>query len=175
MPDETFRWVIAGGVAVATLSMLAMAVVTLQLLRVVSRLQQRLENMADRTEPMVDSVRYLINDNAPKVAEIMAAAQETATNAREVSIVAKDQAIRFAEVGRDITDRAKTQVARVDAVVEDTVEQVQNLGSNMRAAVNKPIAEVSGVLAGIRAGVAAYAQGRRPNVSRATQDEEMFI
>jgi hypothetical protein len=35
--------------------------------------------------------------------------------------------------------------------------------------------EVSGVLAGLKAGVAAYAQGRRPDVTRVTQDEEMFI
>ena len=105
----------------------------------------------------------------------MTAVKETAVNARAVSAVAKDQAHRFAEVGRDIADRTKVQVARVDAAVDDTVEQVQELGTNLKSAVMKPAAEVSGVLAGIRAGVAAYATGRRPNVSRVTQDEEMFI
>ena len=61
--------------------------------------------------------------------------EETAANAREISVVAKDQAYRFAEVGRDITDRAKVQVARVDAAVDETVDQVQNLGSDVRSAV----------------------------------------
>jgi GGDEF domain-containing protein len=37
-----------------------------------------------------------------------------------------------------------------------TVEQVQHLGSDVKSAVMKPVAEVSGVLAGIRAGVATY-------------------
>jgi methyl-accepting chemotaxis protein len=175
MPDETFRWVVAGGVAIATLSMFVMAVMTIVIYRAISRLQTRLDSVADRSEPVVDSIRYLINENAPKIGGIMTAAQETAVNTRDISVIAKDQAHRFAEVGRDITDRAKAQVARVDAVVDDTVEQVQHLGSDVRSAVMKPVTEVSGVLAGIRAGVSAYTQGRRPDVTRATQDEEMFI
>lgn len=175
MPDETFRWVVAAGVAVATLSMFVMAVVSMILLRVVSRMQAKVDAFTDRTEPVVDSVRFLITENAPRMGDIMSAAQETVINTRDISAIARDQAHRFAEVGRDITDRAKAQVARVDAVVDDTVEQVQHLGGNVKAAVSRPINEVSGVMAGIRAAVTAYAQGRRPSVARVTQDEEMFI
>lgn len=175
MPDETFRWVVAGGVAIATLSIFFMAIMTIVVFRAVSRLQSRVDSMADRSEPVVDSIRFLISENAPKIGGIMTAAQETAVNTRDISVIAKDQAHRFAEVGRDITDRAKAQVARVDAVVDETVEQVQHLGNDVRSAVMKPVTEVSGVLAGIRAGVSAYTQGRRPDVTRATQDEEMFI
>ena len=175
MPDDTFRWVVAGGVAIATLSMVVMAVMTVVLIRVVSRLQNKIDGVVDRTEPVIDSIRHLVNDNSPKVSRIMTAGEGTAANALEISVVAKDQAYRFAEVGRDITDRAKVQVARVDAVVDDTVDQVQNLVNNVRSAVMKPVSEVSGVLAGIRAGIASFANGQRPNVARATQDEEMFI
>lgn len=175
MPDETFRWIVAGGVAIATLSIFVMAVMMVVLFRVVSRLQSRIDSVADRAEPVVESIRYLVNDNAPRIGAFMTAAQETAANTRDISAVAKDQAYRFAEVGRDITDRAKVQVARVDAAVDETVEQVQHLRDDVKSAVKKPISEVSGVLAGIRAGVSAYAQGRRPDVARATQDEEMFI
>ncbi len=175
MPDDTFRLVVAVGVGLATLATVIMAVMTVVLFRVVSRLQNKVEDMVDQTTPVVSSVRHLLNENSPKIGRIMTATEDTATNAREISVVAKDQAYRFAEVGRDITDRAKVQVARVDAVVDDTVDQVQNLGTNVRSAVMKPVSEVAGVLAGIRAGVAALANGHRPNVARATQDEEMFI
>lgn len=175
MPDDTFRIVVAVGVGIATLSMLIMAVMTVVLFRAFSRLQGKVEDMVDQTTPVVSSVRHLLNENSPKIGRIVAAGEETAANAREISVVAKDQAYRFAEVGRDIADRAKVQVARVDAVVEDTVEQVQHLGTNVRSAVMKPVSEVAGVLAGIRAGVSAFTNGHRPNVSRATQDEEMFI
>jgi methyl-accepting chemotaxis protein len=175
MGDDTFRWVIAGGVAIATVSIVIMAVVQVILYRVVSQMQVKVGSVIDHAEPVVDSVRDLININTPKISDIMTSAEETAASAREISAIAKDQAYRFAEVGRDISDRAKAQVARVDAAVDETVDQVQHLGSNVRSAVMRPVSEVSGVLAGIRAGVSAFAQGQRPSVARATQDEEMFI
>jgi len=175
MSEETFRWIITGGVAIATLSMVVMAVVVFVMFRVISKLKGRVEQTVDRADPVVESVRVMLQENRPKISGIVSAAQETAVNARDISVVAKDQAHRFAEVGRDISDRAKVQVARVDAAVDETVEQVHHLGSNVTAAVRKPVTEVSGVIAGIKAGVATYAQNRRPNVSRATQDEEMFI
>ena len=175
MADETFRWVISGGVAIATLSIVVMAAMMVVMFRVISRLQARIDSVADHAEPVVDSIRHMVNENSPKLGEIMTATQETIVNTRDISAVARDQAHHFAEVGRDITDRAKAQVARVDAAVDETVEQVQHLGSDVKLAVMKPMTEVSGVLAGIRAGVATYAQSQRPNVSRVTQDEEMFI
>lgn len=175
MPDETFRWIVAGGVAIATLAICAMSVVMLVLFRAVLRLQTRVDHLADRAEPVIDSVRHLMVDSAPRIGDILISARQTAANACEISAVARDQAHRFAEVGRDITDRARAQAARVDAAVDDTVEQVHQFGQNVRAAVIKPVTEMSGVLAGIKAGVAAYAQGSRPSVARVTQDEEMFI
>jgi methyl-accepting chemotaxis protein len=175
MPDDTFRWVVAGGVAIVTLSMFVMAVTTIMLFRVISKLQNKVDTIADRTVPVIDGIRHLVNENSPKIGDIMTATQQTAGNARDISVIAKDQAHRFAEVGRDIADRAKVQVARVDAVVDETVEQAQHLGSNLKSAVMKPVSEVSGVFAGIRAGVSTYAQGRRPDVTRVTLDEEMFI
>jgi hypothetical protein len=89
--------------------------------------------------------------------------------------VAKDQAHRFAEVGRDIADRTKAQVARVDAVVDDTVDKVHQAGDNVKAAVSKPVREAGAVLAGVKAAVSTLATGRRPTVDHITQDEEMFI
>ncbi len=175
MPDDTFRWVVAGGVAIATLSMFVTAVTMVLLYRTMTRLEGRVGGVADRAEPVLNSVRHLVNENSPKISDIMASVRETAGNARDISVVAKDQAHHFAEVGRDITDRAKVQVARIDAAVDQTVDQVQHLGDDMKIAVMKPVNEVSGVLAGIRAGVSTFKQGRRPSVARATQDEEMFI
>ena len=89
--------------------------------------------------------------------------------------MARDQAHRFAEVGRDIADRTKAQVARVDAAVDETVENVQHAGENVKAAVLKPVREASAVAAGLKAAFATFAQGKRPTVDHITQDEEMFI
>ena len=115
MPDDIFRWTIAGAVGIATLCIVLMAVVSIMLYRVVSRVQSRVDDVTTRVEPIIDSVRRLTNENGPKVTAIASNAVEISVNAKEISIVAKDQAHRFAEVGRDIADRTKAQVARVGA------------------------------------------------------------
>jgi hypothetical protein len=175
MADDTFRWVVAGGVILAALSMLATAVLAVIAYKTLSRIQGKVTGLADRAEPVVDSVRYLIDSNTGKIGGIVTAAQETVGNARDISAIAVDQSRRFAEVGRDIADRTKVQVARVDAAVDQTVEHVHDLGENVKTAVMKPVGELAGVMAGIRAGFSAYMRGQRPSVARATQDEEMFI
>jgi hypothetical protein len=175
MSEDTFRWVITGGVALAALCALVMAILSIVLSRVAFRLQTRMHGVAERAEPVVDAVRKLVDENAPKVTVIASRAAEIAANAKDVSDLARDQAHRFAEVGRDIADRTKAQVARVDACVDDTVDQVHHAGENVRAAMLKPMREATAVFAGVRAAVAAYANGRRPSIDHITQDEEMFI
>jgi F0F1-type ATP synthase membrane subunit b/b' len=175
MSDDTFRWVIAGGVALAALSMLIMAIVVIVLYRVVSKMQTKADDVIDRVSPLLDSARDLTRENAPKLSAIATRAREIADNAKDISDVAKDQAHRFAEIGRDVADRAKAQVARVDAAVDDTVDQVHNAGNHLKAAALKPVREASGVLAGVKAAVSTYAQGRRTAIDHITQDEEMFI
>ena len=175
MPDDIFRWAIAGGVAIATLCILTMAVVAVMLYRVVSRVQSRVDDVTARVEPIIDTVRKLADENGPKITVIAGNAVEISGHAKEISILAKDQAHRFAEVGRDLADRSKAQIARVDAVVDDTVDKVHQAGDNVKAAVKKPVREASAVLAGVKAAVSTLATGRRPTVDHITQDEEMFI
>jgi hypothetical protein len=175
MPEETFRWVVTGGVAIAASCILVMAVVSILLYRVIARVQVRVAGVADSVEPLIDTVRSIATDSAPKISTITARAAEIATNAKDITDVANDQAHRFAEIGRDIADRAKAQVARVDAVMDETVEQVYHAGDNVRAAVLKPVKEAGAVFAGVKAAVSALAGGRRPSVDHVTQDEEMFI
>ncbi len=175
MPEETFRWVITAGVAIVALCALMMAIVSLMLYRVMSKVQTRVDGSAARVESLVQTVRLIISENEPKVTAIMSRAVEITAAAKEISGVAKDQAHRFAELGRDISDRAKAQVARVDSVVDDTVEHFHHAGDNVKAAVMKPVKEANAVFAGVRAAVITLASGRRSSVDHLTQDEEMFI
>ena len=175
MSEETFRWVIAGGVAIATLFIVVMGVVSALLYRVVSRVQQRVDDVTTRIEPIIDTVRRIANDSAPKISAVATNVVDISANAKDISYVAKDQVHRFAEVGRDFADRAKAQIARVDAVVDDTVEQVHHAGDNVKAAVLKPVREASAVMAGVKAAVSSLKDGRRPTIDHIVQDEEMFI
>ena len=176
MTDDTFRWVIAAAVAISTLCIFIMAAVALMVYRVVAKVQSRVDDVATRVEPIIATVRRLTDESAPRVSEMTRDAQVIVANAKDVSVVARDQAHRFAEVGRDIADRAKAQVARVDAAVDQTVDQVHYAGDHVKAAMLKPVREASGVLAGVKAAVSSFAQGKRgTTMDHITQDEEMFI
>jgi methyl-accepting chemotaxis protein len=182
MPEETFRWVITGGVAIAALCILIMAVAVVAMYKVISRVQTRVEDISGRVSPILDTARRVADENAPKISKIASSAVVIAANAEDISGVAKNQAHRFAEVGRDIADRTKAQVARMDAAVDETVENVhqamenaQHAGEQVKAAVLKPVREAGAVAAGLKAAFSTFAQGKRPTVDHITQDEEMFI
>jgi predicted secreted protein len=175
MQEDTFRWVIAGGVGVAVLCIVAIAVVAIMMYRATEKMQRKISALVDRVVPLVATLQRLGNENGPKFSAIATRTREIADNARDISVVAKDQAHRFAEIGRDVADRTKAQVARVDAVVDVTVDQVQHAGTNVKDAVLKPVREASGVIAGLKAAVSTYAQGKKAGVNHITQDEEMFI
>jgi methyl-accepting chemotaxis protein len=175
MSDDTFRWVITAAVILSALCFLIMGVVAIALFGVVAKLRKKIEATMLRVDPIIDTVRNLMQENAPKVSDIATSAKQIAVNAKDISGVARDQAHRWAEVGRDLADRTRARVARVDTTVDETVHNVQTAGENLKQAVMKPVREANGVLAGIRAGLSAYVQGRRPSVDHATQDEEMFI
>jgi methyl-accepting chemotaxis protein len=145
------------------------------LYRVVSRVQARVDGIMTRVEPIIDTAKKLAEENAPKISSIATSAVGMASNAKDISDVAKEQAHRFAEVGRDLADRTKAQIARVDAAVDETVDNVQHVGENVKTVVMRPVKEASAVLAGVKAAVASVTNGRRPTMDHITQDEEMFI
>jgi len=175
MSEETFRWVVTGAVGIATLCILIMAGVALGLYKVVSKLQVRVHDLMGKAEPIIDTVRKIAADNAPKVNDIASSAQTIAANARDISGEAKDQAHRFAEVGRDIADRTRAQVARADAAVDQTVVNLHDAGAQAKEAFMKPVREANAIGAGIKAALSTYTSGRRTPIDHITQDEEMFI
>lgn len=175
MNEETFRWTITAGVAIAALSILVMAVAVIAMARVFAKLQAKVDELNESVQPIIGTVTRLTQQNAPKISEIADNARDISANAKDVSDVAKDQAHRWADVGRDAADRTKAQVARVDATVDETIEQLHVAGENVKTAVAKPMREMSGVAAGIKAGFTAFAQAQKSGVDRIAQDEEMFI
>ena len=65
MPEETFRWVVTGGVAIATLCILAMAVVAVMLYRVISKVQAKVNEVTTQAQPIIDTVRKVTGHAVP--------------------------------------------------------------------------------------------------------------
>ena len=175
MTEDTFRIVVTTGVGIAVLSMLVLAIVAVAMLKTVGKVRERVDTLSGKAEPILKTLGALTEENSSRISEIVRNAREVSNDARDISGVAKDQAHRFAEVGKDIADRTRAQVSRLDSAVDDTIDRAHEAGETVKAAVLKPVREVSGIAAGVRAAVSTFAHGGRPSIDHVTQDEEMFI
>jgi methyl-accepting chemotaxis protein len=168
MSDETFRWVIAGGVLLASLSCIIGGIMSIVLVSIAKKTKDRLDVVLDSLVPIAKDTEETISVLKPRLIKISAQAEQ-------VSQIVANEAQRYSEVSKDLAERAKAQIARLDGAVDATVEQVQEAGGAVKSAVLRPMREIDGVFAGLRTAIATYTRGRRPAVYSATQDEEMFI
>ncbi len=168
MPDDLFRWVVAIAVALAAIAAVVQAFLFLGMYRILAELRSRIAAFAERTEPVLDSARQLLEENRPKIAEITA-------EALDVTRMGKAEMARISELVAEISDRARIKIASLDAAIDEATGNLQHTASTVRHAVVRPLREISGLLNGVRAALSTLVYGRREYVDRATQDEEMFI
>ena len=174
MSEETFRWVVAGGVVVAALFFAVMGVASLAMMIYAKRLMERLEPILKAANPVAQHALEIVASLKPRIIKI-------GSDATEVSGLVVTEAKRYAEITKDVGDRAKVKIARIDASVDETMEQVQVASGAVKSAVLRPFQHLDGVMAGVRTAIHTYANGgTRENMYgasqyRAAHDEEMFI
>lgn len=168
MSEEVFRWIVTVGVSLAALCIVIQAIVVLVLYGVIKKTLAKVMPIVERTGPILDSVRGIVDESRPKIASI-------SNDAVDISKKAREQTANIHSFLNDFTDRARKKVEKVDHAMDDTVDQVQHAGDEVKKAIMKPVREVNGVLSGIKAAVGVYTHSRRASVDHATQDEEMFI
>lgn len=150
MENPVLVWAIAAFVAMGAASMIIQAIASVGMYRAVRSLRAQVTPLIPRAE-------------------------ETLDTARDVLRSAKAQLIEVEAVVADASRRTRKQLERTELVVEDTVARVHETVAALQGTVMRPIREVNGLAAGVKAGVKTLLKGSRPNVDRATQDEEMFI
>ncbi len=168
MPEDVFRWVITIGVFLAVVAFILQTIVVFAMYRVTKATQDKLMPIVEAVTPILGTVRRFVDENAPKFSQM-------ATDMSEVVKSLHEQVGRLGEVVKEISDRARAQVARIDGAVDQTVEQVQQATDVVKQAILGPVKQVDGIMHGIRAAISVVAHSRRESVDHATQDEEMFI
>jgi len=168
MSDDVFRWVIAIGVFVAVVAFLVQTVVIFAVYRVTKATQDKLMPIVEAVTPILGTVRRFVDENTPKLSHLT-------TDMAAVVKSLHEQVNRLGEVVKEVSDRARAQVARIDGAVDQTVEQVQQASEVVKQAILGPVKQVDGIVHGIRAAISVVAHSRRESVDHATQDEEMFI
>ena len=168
MSDDVFRWVIAIGVFLAVIAFIVQAAMVFAMYRVTKATQEKLLPVVEAATPIIGTVRRFVDENTPKFSQM-------ATDLSASVKTLREDVNRLSEVVKDISDRARVQVARIDGAVDETVEQVHQASDVVKQALLKPVKQVDGIMHGIRAALSVVAHSRRESVDHATQDEEMFI
>jgi methyl-accepting chemotaxis protein len=168
MSEDVFRWVITVGVFLAVVAFIVQTVVVYAMFRVTKATQDKLVPVVEAVTPIVGTLRRFVDENSPRFAQMTADMSEVVKSLHE-------QVNRLGEVVKDVSDRARAQVARIDGAVDQTVEQVQMASDVVKQAILGPVKQVDGIMHGIRAALSVVAHSRRESVDHATQDEEMFI
>jgi hypothetical protein len=180
MPEDIFRWVIAGALVLLSIASVWQAVALAIIFRAgkeagkeagkaSKEAQAKIGPLVDRFEGLLTVSGKILEENRSRIADITA---ETLVIAR----TARQQAEHIAALMDDVNGRAKARIAQIDETVDHTVAQVEQATGAVKSVVTKPVKEAHGILAGVKAALSTYAQGgSRNSPEHATQDEEMFI
>lgn len=162
-------------VAITSLAVLIQAGVMVGLFLTVRKTSQRMEQIAGQVEtrllPILDSTRDLMADAAPKLKDITSQLVET-------SIILKSQMQRVDSTMRDVADRSRLQIIRMDHMLSSTLNKIEETTELVNETVINPVKQVSGIMQGLSVGIGAFFAGRKQrsgNPNQAGQDDEMFI
>ena len=76
----------------------------------------------------------------------------------------------------EMTDSSRLQVAKVDDLISGSVVKFDDTLTVLQKSIVEPVTEITALLKGLKIGLEFFFRGpRAADVSRARQDEEMFI
>jgi hypothetical protein len=162
-------------VAITSLAVLIQAGVMVGLFLTVRKTSQRMEQIAGQVEtrllPILENTRDLMADATPKLKDV-------ASQLVESSIILKSQMQRVDSTMRDVADRSRLQIIRMDQMLSSTLNKIEETTELVNETVINPVKQVSGIMQGLSVGIGAFFAGRKQrtgNPNQAGQDEEMFI
>jgi len=154
---------------VTCLAIIIQAGILAALFFTVKKTTARVEEVATKAIPLMETARTVLEDSAPKLKEIT-------TNLVEATGTLKGQVNRMDATVNDLLDRTRLQVIRVDELVGRTLDHVEETTDLVQAAVVSPVKQISGIIQGLSVGIGAFLS-RKPTRRNemVVEDEELFI
>ena len=123
----------------------------------------------DQVLPLVEKLRELVDESAPKI-------QAVVTNVAETSELVRSQAGKIDEAVTEIVGMARSQAGRANVLATRTLERVDLTAAVLQHSVTSPLRHLSGLLEGVLAGVGRFAGVRRERrQAKTVPNEDMFI
>jgi len=130
-------------------------------------MNDKVQQLMPKIQTLLDTSNQTLNESRQQIAEIT-------SKANDILDLTQVQVRRVDEIMEDAHARAKVQMDRAEMVLDDAMIRAQRTVALVEGGIVKPIREIQAVAAGIRTALLFLTKGR-PNPSRATSDEEMFI
>jgi len=168
MPEDVFRWVITTGVFLAVMAFVVQTVLVFAVYRMAKATQDQVLRVVNAVTPVIGTIGRFADENTPKFSQM-------ATHASEGVKSLQQKVNRLGELVKDVTDRLRARVVRIDGAMDQTVQQVHQAGDVVKQTILTPAKQVGGIMHGVRSALSVLLQSRRESVDHATQDEKMFL
>lgn len=173
--------VIAVAVALQAISAVVSAIAANKMKASISQIQTQIKPVAERAMEVLEQTRTTVTSIHAKVDPILADAAQVTAQAKSVMEKAntimdrgQNQAAKIDEALSETVDRVRVQLGNVEGTVEHVLRGVRQTSNHVHEGILSPIRQLNGLVSGVSAAVGFLLQGRT-TVSRATQDDEMFI
>ena len=170
MASETALTVVLFLVAVAVLMQAgAMVGIWFSIQKIHVEVQGVRSDVRERLDPLTQSVGEILTTSREPVRTIT-------HNLAEISSIMRERTSRVDDAVGEMLGRSRVQAARIDDMVTGLVARVETTADVVQTNILVPLNEVAAVVRGVRAGLEfLFARRRRPSVTEATQDEQLFI
>jgi hypothetical protein len=168
MNSEGAFILMAIAVALSSAALVVHALVSFGMYKALKKLQEDISPLIPETRQALQSIQTTLAEATHEITDLSA-------RTRSLLDLAHSQLEQFDASRAEFTAKFKIQAERMELVLDDTLSRVQEVVAVLQGTVLRPVREVSGVLAGVKAAVQTFMLGRRPNVTQATHDDEMFI
>jgi ABC-type transporter Mla subunit MlaD len=175
MNETTLLYVMAAFVIISAIALCIQAGMLAAIYKTTKALQQAINPLLPKVESLVEKTNATVEQSGRQITEITTRANGILESSKDILDSTKRQLAIVEDLVGDAAVRARVQMDRVELVLDDTLSRAHETVAVFHDGVMRPLREINGLAAGIRAALAALAQGNRPTVDRATSDDEMFI
>ena len=151
------------------LQMLILAGMYAAMRKMMTRTEALQLRVNEQVLPIVEKVRSLLDESAPKIQSVIDQVAETGG-------LIRSQAGKIDEAVTEIVGIARSQAGKADVLATRTMERVDSTAAAVQHTVTSPLRHLSGVLEGVVAGVSQFAGGRKERrQAKTAPSDDMFI
>jgi hypothetical protein len=153
---------------VATVALVIQTIALVGMFNGARAIRRRLMELADRTEPIVDSTRRLVEETRQHARDVFG-------RVHDITEATRAQVVKVDGLLNEVTLHTRANLERIDRMAAEAAERVEETMTEVQRTILTPIRGINGAAAAVRAVVGHLARRRTTMDGRPTQEEDLFI